>query len=872
MADLTITINPPAINSITVSEGNPCNTVVISDGIPAHNNTHAPNGSDSLETWYATVGNLAYVSGLTTLPSGIIYDTGNQNISGVKNFSSRPTVNGSGVMLSGEIAGTGYLTGYVQTSQTGQFTPTGATGAFLTTGVADNRYALQSATGNFVTSDNTGNFVTSTQTGQLTGVFYPYSNNPAAYIQGAVVRPSNTGNFVDITSNQTINGRKIFSRAIICSTGLFGINSTTGDFTGQTIAGGSGNFVSGNYASILGGMGNFSNGLASTVGGGMNNSTNGEYSVICGGSDNNVSSSQYSFVGGGFGNTIFESNYSAIHGGQGNTINGGSNNTSFGESNFAADSKLCILVGANNTITNSTGAFVVGSQNSIDGSNNAIVLSAYASVSSGSNTAVIAYDSGIYLNGPTKFDTRPTLNGTGFLLSGEASIPSTGYLTGYVNKTETGNFYPRSNPSGYITGVDLSPYITTVVATGISGHLQGQISNLNNNTGSYVVTGLTGNFLTNESPIGTIQAYAKNDESFSLYKGQPVYIGGANGANALIKRASNTGEPTFSKTIGLLAQNLNANDFGYVVSEGILEGFDTSAAAAGDPMWLGTTGDILFGTGNKPYGNNHLVYLGVVLRSQSVNGKVYVKPQNGFEIDELHRVYAKNASNKDTLLYDSGSGSWFSRQITTGDVSGVSAYVLNNQTGLFVTSSSTGAFLTTGAADNRYTLQSETGNFVTTSQTGAFSSSVIQTKYAEQTGHSSGLIVGDYRFAASAIPNVSGNLIFSVPITPTNSGSLININFFGLFSSSGTNAAIMIGRSGETNCRYQHLSIPNTVRSDYVTSFPVSWSELAGGTGTITYQIRAVGLNALYMNRSAGTSTYPANNKSSVLVQEIRLS
>jgi hypothetical protein len=112
----------------------------------------------------------------------VVFVTGDQNVSGVKNFSSRPTVNGSGVMLTGETAGTGYLTGFVNKSETGSF----------------------------VTSGNTGDFVTSSQTGVLTGVFYPYSANPAAYVQGAVVRPSNTGNFVDKGSTQTIFGRKYF--------------------------------------------------------------------------------------------------------------------------------------------------------------------------------------------------------------------------------------------------------------------------------------------------------------------------------------------------------------------------------------------------------------------------------------------------------------------------------------------------------------------------------------------------------------------------------------------------------------------------------------------------------------------------------------
>ena len=46
-----------------------------------------------------------YVSGISLgglLPNTIVYNTGNQTISGIKTFASRPTVNGTGVLLSGE--------------------------------------------------------------------------------------------------------------------------------------------------------------------------------------------------------------------------------------------------------------------------------------------------------------------------------------------------------------------------------------------------------------------------------------------------------------------------------------------------------------------------------------------------------------------------------------------------------------------------------------------------------------------------------------------------------------------------------------------------------------------------------------------------
>ena len=216
-------------------------------------------------------------------------------------------------------------------------------------------------------------------------------------------------------------------------------------------------------------------------------------------------------------------------------------------------------------------------------------------------------------------------------------------------------------------------------------------------------------------PVDLIHLYGKNDQGSNLYKGQPVYIHSANGNNPLIQIAANTGERTSSKTIGLLAQDLPINEFGYIVTEGILEGFDTSSGAHGDPMWLGPSGNIIYGFANKPYGNNHLVYLGIVLRSNKNNGKAYVKVQNGFEIDELHQVYAKNPSNKDTLVYNSSSGSWFSRQLNTGDISEINNYLLKSSTGDFYPASNPSGFIT-GVDLSPYV----TGDVVRPSQTGAF--------------------------------------------------------------------------------------------------------------------------------------------------------
>lgn len=164
------------------------------------------------------------------------------------------------------------------------------------------------------------------------------------------------------------------------------------------------------------------------------------------------------------------------------------------------------------------------------------------------------------------------------------------------------------------------------------------------------------------SPLSSdIHLYVKNTTGYSLNKGQVVYINGAQGDNPTIALAIASGESTSSKTLGLLKQNLDNNEFGYVIVEGLLEGINTnSAGSAGDPMWLSPTisGAIVYGLSNKPSAPDHMVFLGYVLRKQTNNGKVYVKVQNGFELQELHNVAISGVTDGQFLQYNAGSGLW----------------------------------------------------------------------------------------------------------------------------------------------------------------------------------------------------------------------
>jgi hypothetical protein len=145
----------------------------------------------------------------------------------------------------------------------------------------------------------------------------------------------------------------------------------------------------------------------------------------------------------------------------------------------------------------------------------------------------------------------------------------------------------------------------------------------------------------------------------ALTRGQAVYVSGADGTNMIVLKSSNASESTSTKTLGLIAQDLALNGQGYVVTEGLLDGLNTSTATIGDPVWLGVDGNLLYGVANKPVAPAHMVFMGIVTRVQTNNGEIFVKVQNGFELEELHNVLITGTPvDKAVIQYDTASGLW----------------------------------------------------------------------------------------------------------------------------------------------------------------------------------------------------------------------
>ena len=245
-------------------------------------------------------------------------------------------------------------------------------------------------------------------------------------------------------------------------------------------------------------------------------------------------------------------------------------------------------------------------------------------------------------------------------------------------KGDTGDTGP-TGPTG-ATGAT-GPAGPGVAAGGLDGQLLAKASDIDYDTEWIPVPsglpsgGLEGQILAKASDTNfdatwidnytpQVKHLVMNQTGTTIPKGSVVYISGSNGTNMLISLSDADTEATSSKTIGITQDAIANGAEGYVVTEGLLAGLNTSAATAGQSVWLSSTaGQFVYGS--PPAEPAHSVYLGVVTRVQNNNGEIFVHIQNGFELTELHGVAISSATEGQVLKYNS-SGLWVNSAISTG--------------------------------------------------------------------------------------------------------------------------------------------------------------------------------------------------------------
>lgn len=336
---------------------------------------------------------------------------------------------------------------------------------------------------------------------------------------------------------------------------------------------------------------------------------------------------------------------------------------------------------------------------------------------------------------------------------------------------------------------------------------------------------------------------ARNDELTTITTGTVVYVSGSTGDHAKVKRADNDSDATSATIIGVAGSNITSNSNGPIVTLGYVDGIDLSVGyTAGDILWLGEDGAF---TKTKPTAPEHLVFIGTVIRATS-NGVIFVSPQNGYELDELHDVSASSPSSGDFLKYNGTV--WVNDPINLGTDT-VGNYMLDLSAGTGITISHTPGEGSTATITNAgvTSVNGSTGaitGVVTTTDTGTVTSTMI----------SDGTIVnGDI--------NASAGISLS-KLASITAGSVLLGNATNVPTATALSGDITINSSGVTA-----IGTGVIVNADISASAAIAHSKLANATAgqillgtTTTGVITATTISGDIAITGAGVATIQPNS------------
>lgn len=344
--------------------------------------------------------------------------------------------------------------------------------------------------------------------------------------------------------------------------------------------------------------------------------------------------------------------------------------------------------------------------------------------------------------------------------------------------------------------------------------------------GSVTITGTTAIDLSVPVTAATnsVLLPVRNTTGATLTKGTAVYISGATGQLSTVSKAIATSDATSAQTLGLVTANIANNANGNVTLIGTITNIDTSAYTDGAQLYLSpTTAGTL--TATKPYAPQHLVYMAVVEHAHPSQGKLFVKVQNGYEMDELHNVSAQSPANNDGLFYNTATSLWEKKSIVTA--LGYTPYNATNPAGYTTnTGTVTSVNLTAGTG------VSVSGGPITSS--GAITvTNTAPDQVVSLTGAGTTTVTGTYpNFTVTSNDSATGT-VTSVGGTGTVSG----LTLTGSVTTSGnlTLGGTLSLTSGNVTTALGYTPYDATNPTGYITSSALS-PYLTSATAATTYQ------------------------------------
>ena len=154
---------------------------------------------------------------------------------------------------------------------------------------------------------------------------------------------------------------------------------------------------------------------------------------------------------------------------------------------------------------------------------------------------------------------------------------------------------------------------------------------------------------------------------------QAVRITGAQGQRPKVDLAQANNDLNSASTLGLVTETILNNKEGFVTTSGQVREINTTGSLQGE-TWA--DGDVLYLSGTiagritniKPFAPIHTIIIGFVEHAHAVHGKIFVKIDNGYELQELHNVDAVSPNNNEVLMYEASALLWKPKALTTAEI------------------------------------------------------------------------------------------------------------------------------------------------------------------------------------------------------------
>lgn len=184
-----------------------------------------------------------------------------------------------------------------------------------------------------------------------------------------------------------------------------------------------------------------------------------------------------------------------------------------------------------------------------------------------------------------------------------------------------------------------------------------------------------------------------NEADFRAVRIRSVSEGGAQGQRLAVLLAQGNNDANSATTIGLVTETILNNESGFITISGKVNGINTTGAKSylGAETWV--DGDILYLsptqpgylTNVKPQAPQHTIIVGWVVYAHANQGKIFVKVDNGYEIDELHNIRVTTPTAGDLLVYNGVDFVWENKKsiaglTMTGSLIGPSNFIIDPAT------------------------------------------------------------------------------------------------------------------------------------------------------------------------------------------------